>query len=104
MRFATRQIPSVPYDDVFVGYDAVQADFFAGEGVLHQDAVSDHGILADFYSAEYHGVFDSAFDHAAVGDERVFYYRAFGVFCGRRIAYLGEDGSAGNIEKLLSYS
>lgn len=91
--FVARKDATVADDDVFIGDDAIQINIFAGDGVLHYNAVFDMGVLADLYAAEEYRIFDRALDNAAVRDKRIADDRTGNVGCRCGIANLCEYGA-----------
>jgi len=65
----TGQHAAIVNKGVFIGNNAVQKYIFTGERILVQYRIFNLGILPYFHSAEKYGVFNFAFDDAAVGDE-----------------------------------
>ena len=65
------KVSAVSYDNIFIGYHAVETYIIAGIGILEHDRVLYNGILADFYTSEEYGVFNRSFYHTAVGDKRI---------------------------------
>jgi len=101
--FIRRQLLPVGYQYAFVRDDPFEIAVLADYAVLHDDAVLQNGVPADFHPSENNAVLDGSVYHAPVRHKRISNVRVFAVFRGFRIPDFRVEVSPGIIKQLGSF-